>query len=64
VTVIPKFQTCPRDRERIPTQFEGQDDEIRFPGVHVCSKGHAFLTRLDPRPGAPTIDTADVKRVD
>lgn len=64
VTTIPKFQACPRDGERIPTQFEQQDDEITFPGVHVCSKGHAFLTRLDPRPGVPTIDTADVKRVD
>ena len=58
--VIPKFHTCPRDHERIPTQFEVHDDEIEFPGVHVCSKGHAFLTRLDPKPGAPTIDTDDV----
>jgi hypothetical protein len=61
---IPKFQMCPRDHERIPTQFEVKDDEIEFPGVHVCSKGHAFLTRLDAKPGAPTIDTDDVKRVD
>jgi hypothetical protein len=62
--VIPKFQTCPRDHERIPTQFEGEADDIKFPTVHVCSKGHAFLTRLDAKPGAPTIDTDDVKRVD
>ena len=32
MTVIPKFQTCPRDGERIPTQFEVRDDEIEFPG--------------------------------
>ena len=63
VVVLPKFQTCPRDGERVPTQFDMKGDEIEFPGVHICSKGHAFLTRLDPKPGELKIDTEDVKRV-
>jgi hypothetical protein len=64
VTTIAKFQTCPEDGERVPTQFEVKGDEIEYPGIHVCSRGHAFRTRPDPRPGESTIDTGDVQKVD
>jgi hypothetical protein len=62
--ILPKYQRCPHDGERVPTQFEIKGAEVEYPGTHVCSRGHLFLTDPDPKPGEETIDTADVRRVD
>lgn len=61
MATYPKYQTCPFCNERLLTQWEKKDNEVEFPGVHACSKGHGFNTRIDPRPGEETfeVQTAD-----
>jgi hypothetical protein len=63
VMILAKYQRCPHDGERVPTQFEIKGNEVEYPGNHVCSRGHLFLTEPDPKPGEETIDTADVQKL-
>jgi hypothetical protein len=44
-------------------RFELEGNDVHTPGVHICSKGHMFETRLYPAKGEPTVDTDAVERI-